>query len=91
VVVVLPDPFRGNGGMEELHGNPEVRPRLKVWTRDKKWKAKDGAPERLRCGTIQKEVSFSRLGEFFQFYDEENIILAVFILFVYVRCSFSFD
>jgi len=43
----------------ELHGDPTVGPRPKIWTRGQKWKkcAKDGAPERLRCRTIQKEVS----------------------------------
>jgi len=44
--------------VEELHGDPTVGPRSKVWTRSQKWKysAKDGAPERLRCGSIQEEV-----------------------------------
>jgi len=53
MVVVLPDPFRGMGGVEELN-EPH-----KVWTRGQRWKysAKNGAPERLRCGTIQEEVS----------------------------------
>jgi len=42
--------------MEELHGYPTVEPCPKVRTRGQKWKssAKDGVPERLRCGTIQE-------------------------------------
>jgi len=45
--------------VEELHGDPTVGPRPKVWTEVKNGRssAKDGAPERLRCGIIQKEVS----------------------------------
>jgi len=45
--------------VEELHGDPTVGPRPKVWIRGQKWKsgAEDGAPERLRCGTVQKEAS----------------------------------
>jgi len=38
-------------------GNPTVRPLPKVWTEVKnRSSAKDGAPKRLICGTIQKEV-----------------------------------
>jgi len=42
--------------VEELHGDPIVWPRPKVWTRGQNGRsnAKDGALERLRCGTIQK-------------------------------------
>jgi len=29
-------PFPRDGGVEELHGDPTVRPRLKVWTRGQK-------------------------------------------------------
>jgi len=36
-VVVLPDPFRGIE-VKEFRGNPTVGPRLKVWTKDQKWK-----------------------------------------------------
>jgi len=48
-------------GVEELHGNPTVGPRPKVWTRGQNGRscAKDGAPERLRRGTIHKEVNCS--------------------------------
>ena len=35
VVVVLPDPFRGDGGAEELRGDPTVGPHPKVWTIDR--------------------------------------------------------
>jgi len=47
------------GVVEELHGDPTVGPRPKVWTKGQSGRssAKDGAPERLRCGTIQEEVS----------------------------------
>jgi len=50
-------PLSSVGGVEELHGDPTVEPRPKVWTRGQKWKyssAKDGAPKKLRCGIIQK-------------------------------------
>jgi len=50
-----------DGRVEKLYGDPTVGPRPKVWTRGQKWKkyssAKDGTPERLRCGTIQEEMS----------------------------------
>jgi len=50
-------PFPRDGGA----GDPIAGPRSKVWTRGQRWKkycsAKDGAPERLGCGTIQQEVS----------------------------------
>jgi len=35
--------------VEELHGDPTVGPRPKVCV-------EDGAPERLRCGTVKEEV-----------------------------------
>jgi len=38
LVAVLPDPFRGMEGVEELHGDVTVGPRPKVWTRGQKWK-----------------------------------------------------
>jgi len=56
VVVVLSDPFEG-----WWCGGPTVGPRPKmIWNRDQRWKtcAKNGALERLRCGAIQKEVSY---------------------------------
>jgi len=58
VVAVLPDPFRGKGGVEftetqqsghALRSGPEVN--------NGRSNAKDGAPERLGCGTVQEEVS----------------------------------
>jgi len=47
-----------DGGVEELHGDPTVGPRPKVWTRGKNGRsgAEDGAPERLGCGTVKEEV-----------------------------------
>jgi len=58
-VVVLPDPFRGMGAWRNstetqqsshaLRSEPEVK--------NGRSSAKDGAPERLRCRTIQEEVS----------------------------------
>jgi len=52
-------PLSRDGGMEELHGDltdghvlrsgPEIK--------NGRSSAKDGAPERLRCGTIKEEVS----------------------------------
>jgi len=45
--------------VEELHEDPKVWSCLKLWTRVKNGRssAKDGAPERLRCGTAKEEVS----------------------------------
>jgi len=43
--------------VEELHGDPTVGPCPKVWTRQSS--AKNGVPERLRCGAIQKEASIT--------------------------------
>jgi len=42
--------------VEELHGNPTVghAPRSGPEVENGRNSAKDGAPERLRCGTIQK-------------------------------------
>jgi len=57
IVVVLPDSFRGMGARrnsteaQQLHASrsgPEVKNGSS---------AKDGAPKRLRCGTIQEEAS----------------------------------
>jgi len=55
VSVVLPDPFRGMGAWrnytetQQLGYAPEVK--------NGRSRTNDGAPERLRCGTIQEEVS----------------------------------
>jgi len=48
-------PLPRDGGVEELHGDPTVGPRPKVW--NGRSSDKDGAPKRLECGTIQEEVS----------------------------------
>jgi len=40
-------PVPRDGGVEELHGDPKVKNGRS---------AKDCAPERLRCGTIEKEL-----------------------------------
>jgi len=50
VVVVLPDPFRGTGAWRN---STETRPEIK----NGRSGAKDGAPERLGCGTVKEEVS----------------------------------
>jgi len=52
-------PLSWDKGAEEFRGGEIVGPRPKVWTRDQNERnsAKDGATERLRCGTIQEEVS----------------------------------
>jgi len=52
-------PLPKNGGVEEHHGDSTVGPRPKVCTRGQNGRssAKDGVPERLKCGTIQEEVS----------------------------------
>jgi len=45
------------GAWRNSTGDPTVGPRPKVWTRGQNGSsAKDGAPERLGCGTV-KEVS----------------------------------
>jgi len=55
VVVVLGE------GMEKLHGDPTDESHSKAWTEVKNGSsAKDGTPERLRCGTIQRELLESR-------------------------------
>jgi len=58
IVVVLPDPFGGMGERKNSEESQTVGPRPKVWTRGRNGTSsvKDGAPERFRCGTIQKEV-----------------------------------
>jgi len=39
MVVVVPTLLLPkDGGVEELHGNPTVGPRPKVWTKGQKWK-----------------------------------------------------
>jgi len=59
VVVVLPDPFQGMGAWrnstETQQSGHAPRPGPEV--KNGRNSAKDGAPERLRCGTIQEEVS----------------------------------
>jgi len=52
-------PLPRDGGVEELHGDPTVGPHPKVGPEVKngRIRAKDGAPKRLRCRTIQKEAS----------------------------------
>jgi len=51
-------PHPGDGGVEELHGDPTVGPRPSSGPKVKnRSSAKDSAPERLRCGTIHKQVS----------------------------------
>jgi len=55
VVVVLPDPFRGMGAWRkssETQLSAHAR-RSGPQIKDGRSSAKDGAPERLRCGTIQ--------------------------------------
>jgi len=46
--------------VEELHGDPTVRPHPKVWTRGQNGRnsAKNGAPERLVYGTVKEEVNY---------------------------------
>jgi len=40
-------PLPRDRSVKELHGDPTVGPRPKVWTRGQKWKKyKDGLPER---------------------------------------------
>jgi len=52
-------PLLRDGGAKELHGDPTIGPRPNVWTRGQNGKSstKDGAPERLKCGTVKEEVS----------------------------------
>jgi len=54
-------PLPSDGVVDKLHVDPTFGPRPKVWTRDQNGRssAKDGAPESLRCGTIQEEVGFN--------------------------------
>jgi len=58
-MVVLFNPFRGMGAhrnsleAQQSGHAPRSRPEIK----DGRNSAKDGAPKRLRCGTILKEVS----------------------------------
>jgi len=59
VVVVLPDPFRGMGAwrnsteIQQLGHTPRSGSEIK----NGRSGAKDGAPERLECGTVKEEVS----------------------------------
>jgi len=45
--------------VEELHGDPTVEPRPKVWSRGKNGRsgAEDGVLERLGCRTVKEEMS----------------------------------
>jgi len=59
VVVVLPDPFRGMGAWRNYTETQKSghAPRSGAEVKSGRSSAKDGAPERLRCGTVQEEVS----------------------------------
>jgi len=52
-------PLPREWGMKELHGDPTVghAPRSKPEVKNGRSCAKDGAPERLECGTVKEEVS----------------------------------
>jgi len=60
VVVVLPDPFREIGTRSNSSDTQQLShvPRSGQEIKDERSTAKDDAPERLRCGTIQKEASW---------------------------------
>jgi len=59
VVVVLPDPFRGMGVWRNSTETQQSghAPRSGLEVKIGRSSAKDGAPERLRCGTVKEEVS----------------------------------
>jgi len=59
LVVVLPDPIRGMGSWRNSTETQQSghAPRSGPEVENGRSSAKDGAAERLRCGTIQKEVS----------------------------------
>jgi len=47
-----------DGGVEELHGDPTVGPRPKVWTRGQKWKFKNiAAPTSRRLNMVVRSPS----------------------------------
>jgi len=52
-------PLPRDGGVEELHGDPQSghTPSSGLEVKNGRSSAKDGAPERLRCGSFQEEVS----------------------------------
>jgi len=57
--MVLPDPFRG---MRSCRNSTETQqsghaPRSGPDVKNGRSSAEDGAPERLRCGTVKEEVS----------------------------------
>jgi len=59
VVVVLLNPFRGMGAWRNSTETQQSghAPRSGQEVKNGRSCAKDGAPERLRCGKFQKEVS----------------------------------
>jgi len=60
VMVVLPDPFQGMGAWKNSTETQHLghAPRSGPEVKNGRSSAKDGTPERLRCGTIQEEVSY---------------------------------
>jgi len=58
-VVVLPDPFRRMGAWMYSTETQQSghAPRSGPVVKNERSNDKDGAPERLRCGTIQEEAS----------------------------------
>jgi len=59
VVVVLPNPFQGMGAWRNSTETQQSShtPRSGPEVKNGRSSAKDGAPEKLGCGTIQEEVS----------------------------------
>jgi len=57
VVVVLSDPFQKMKDWECRDPTIGPRPKSRPEVINERSSAKDGMPERLRCGTIQKEGS----------------------------------
>jgi len=59
VVVMLSDPFRGIGAWKNSTETQQSghAQRFGPEVKNGRSSAKDGAPERLGCGTIQEEVS----------------------------------
>jgi len=57
-------PLSRHRGVKKLYGRPNiptVGPRPKVWIRDGRSRAKNDAPERLRCWTVRKMSSIRQL------------------------------
>jgi len=52
-------PLPRDGGAEELHEDPTVGPRPKIWTRGQKWKkwCRRWRAGELGCGIVKEEVS----------------------------------